>query len=302
MNDAARLTGMVGSLLPQLPEARADALALLSGASREPVMVRGVPSFAPRFADESYSGFNTEQIEAMVALQNGNFYWEGRNALIAWAVRAYFPGARRVLDVGCGTGYVTEAIANALPKAYIYGSDVFTDCIQHAQRRMAGRAFLMHLDAEDLPFTHCFDLVTSFDVLEHIAHDEAALAQLARSLRPGGGMLHIVPQHPWLWCPADTAAGHERRYRVGEIRHKIEALGLRVIADTSLMSFLLPAMAASRWYSRLRNSYNFDQEYAISPWLNRFMGHVLGLEVATIKAGARWPLGGSRMIAAVMDR
>ena len=95
-------------------------------------------------------------------------------------------------------------------------------------------------------------MVGAFDVIEHISEDEEALAQLRRAVRPGGGVLVTVPQHPRLWSPADDYGEHKRRYRRRELVEKVSAAGLEIERITSFVSLLLPAMIASRFLDRRR--------------------------------------------------
>ena len=69
-----------------------------------------------------------------------------------------------------------------------------------------------------LPFTDgAFDLVTSFDVLYHrwVTDDRAAVAELARVLRPGGLLFVRVPALRLLWGAHDEAVLSRHRYRRG---------------------------------------------------------------------------------------
>src|SRR5204863_7401731 len=99
-------------------------------------------------------------------------------------------------------------------------------------------------DARALPYRDAFDLVGAFDVLEHIDEDEAVLAEMAAATRRGGGVLITVPQHPWLWSEADDHAHHRRRYSRSALIDKVRSAGLRPVAVTSFVTFLLPVMAA----------------------------------------------------------
>ena len=73
------------------------------------------------------------------------------------------------------------------------------------------------------------------------------MAEVARALRPGGGFVLSVPQHPALW----SRAGRARRStsaatpRAG-LRRKVEAAGFEIVRMTSFVSLLLPMMFASR--------------------------------------------------------
>ena len=66
---------------------------------------------------------------------------------------------------------------------------------------------------EQLPWPSAtFDLITCLDVIEHIADDRVALAELRRVCKPGGFMLLTVPAYQALWSLHDDANHHYRRY------------------------------------------------------------------------------------------
>ncbi len=69
-------------------------------------------------------------------------------------------------------------------------------------------------DARELPMrTGSLDLVTAFDVLEHIEEDYLAAAEITRVLRPGGAALIAVPADMALWSAHDEAVNHVRAVR-----------------------------------------------------------------------------------------
>jgi SAM-dependent methyltransferase len=72
------------------------------------------------------------------------------------------------------------------------------------------------------------DLIFTFNVLEHIADDRAALQLLADKLRPGGKLLVYVPAHRILFTAMDRKVGHLRRYHRGELTTLVTAAGLRI--------------------------------------------------------------------------
>jgi SAM-dependent methyltransferase len=73
-----------------------------------------------------------------------------------------------------------------------------------------------------------FDLLFSFEVLEHIADDAAALRDWMRLLRPGGRVLLSVPAHAKKWTATDIWAGHVRRYDRADFVRLAESAGIRV--------------------------------------------------------------------------
>ncbi|HXC17167.1 MAG TPA: class I SAM-dependent methyltransferase, partial [Holophagaceae bacterium] len=177
----------------------------------EPKQVDGFTAFAPDM-EACAPSYPLGAHEELHQLEDGHFWFEGRNRLILWAIRRYFPDAARLLEIGCGTGFVLRGIRDALPSAEVSGSEIFTSGLSYASHR-AGGAALFQMDARRIPFRNHFDLIGAFDVIEHIEDDEAVLSEMLRALRPGGGVLLTVPQHRWLWSPVDVFAGHARRYR-----------------------------------------------------------------------------------------
>lgn len=103
-----------------------------------------------------------------------------------------FRGDERVLDVGCGDGYVTRVIASRLPDGSVVGVDASPRMIQVARSRPdppgADVRFLV-ADARDLPFAGEFDLVVSFNALHWVADQVTALTAIARTLRADGRVI-----------------------------------------------------------------------------------------------------------------
>ena len=84
-----------------------------------------------------------------------------------------------------------------------------------------------------------------------------------RAVRPAGGVLLTVPQHPWLWSNTDEVALHVRRYQSGELERKVQAAGFRILFSASYTALLLPLMAASR-FRRMSKSDSLYREFELS--------------------------------------
>ncbi|MFI5023548.1 MAG: class I SAM-dependent methyltransferase [Alphaproteobacteria bacterium] len=278
-----------------------DAVDLLSSAARLPVLAEGFPTFAPELLDVHPTAFSAAEIELMERHQRTSFYWIARNRTIAWLVRRYFADARMVLDIGCGSGYVTQALVDNLPEARIYATEASIEGLRAAARKLENRVFMLHIDARDIPFEGNFDLITSFDVLEHIDDDQSVLESIYRALRPGGGVLHFVPQHPALFSPADDASHHFRRYRLTELQGKLRSAGFRVVFSTSFVFWLFPIFAASRVKARLTSRYSVEAEHEQPRWLSSILNGVQAMELALLKCGISYPVGVSRAVVAVRD-
>jgi hypothetical protein len=112
-------------------------------------------------------------------------------------------------------------------------------------------------------------------------------------------VLLTVPQHPSLWSEYDARAGHLRRYRARELGAKVVEAGLEIARMTSFVALLLPLMVLSRRAQRSPGAgYDPLAELRLAPWLNRALEAALGAERALIRAGVRFPAGGSLLVAA----
>ena len=263
-----------------------------------PPLIAGFEAYAPALADAS-PGYDPAHFEMLAGLEATNFWFQARNELILWAFRKFFPRARSYLEVGCGTGFVLGAIAEAFPQMQVQGSEIFVEGLGFAKQRV-GKARLFQMDAKQVPYREAFDVIGAFDVIEHIDDDERVLAQMHQALKPGGGILLTVPQHMWLWSSQDDAAHHVRRYTRAELVGKVEAAGFKVAWTTSFVSLLLPAMLASRLGKRGPAAADDDifSEFRISRALNAALLAMMRVELFLVRLGIRFPLGGSRILAA----
>lgn len=262
-----------------------------------PDLRHGHYSFTPDLA-ESSDGFDAEYFAPLARLEAGHFWFRSRNRLLIWVLRRYFPHANSVLEIGCGTGFVLAGIQREFPDLLLSGSELFSEGLSHARKRLPG-VTLLQMDARHIPFESEYDVIGAFDVLEHIEDDETVLVQMCRATKPGGGMILTVPQHRFLWSVVDEYSFHQRRYSRRELVAKVERAGLEIVRTTSFVSFLLPLMMLSR-VKRRKAEADFDPaaELEVNPILNVLLEGVLGVERALIRKGFSLPAGGSLLLVA----
>ncbi len=257
----------------------------------------GFVAFAPELAAQN-DGFNPELFERYAAVEAGHFWFVGRNSVLKDCMKKHFPDAKNILEIGCGTGFVLSNTRNIYPDAGLSGSDIFTEGLAYAKQRVPS-ATLFQMDACHIPFKSEFDLIGSFDVLEHIDDDSAALSQIFQACKPGGGVVLTVPQHRWLWSCTDDYAHHKRRYTRKELCDRVTQAGFEVAYVSSFVCLLLPLMLVSRLLQKSDAAADqMDAGFKIGKLTNKLLSAVMSVERALIQVGVTFPLGGSLLLVA----
>src|SRR5687767_5056473 len=132
-----------------------------------------------------------------------------------YAFAARLARGRRVLDAACGEGYGSALLARGA--ASVLGIDISADAVAHATARYAQRPKLRFEagDAtalDDLPAAS-FDLIVSFETLEHVEAQERMLDGFARLLAPDGALVLSSPDKRTY----SEAAGFRNEYHVREL-------------------------------------------------------------------------------------
>ncbi len=113
------------------------------------------------------------------------------------AVRPDAPGAR-VCELGFGSGWLLEEIARAFPEALLYGLDLSAEYTRLAWLKLGARARISRGDMEAIPFADAaFDVVVTCWTLYFMPDVDAALAEIKRTIRPGGRLVAatVAPDH-----------------------------------------------------------------------------------------------------------
>ncbi len=174
-----------------------------------------------------------------------DYWWyQARSALLRTALGRYAAGAASALDLGSADGPSVAWFRETVP--HTASLDIDPRGLGHNGICGSGLA---------LPFADgSFDVVSAFDVIEHLEPEETALAQIHRVLRPGGVLLLSVPAYQWAWTDHDVANGHHRRYTRPRARAAVQQAGFTVERATYAFTSVFPAFVAERMVRRLRSS------------------------------------------------
>jgi ubiquinone/menaquinone biosynthesis C-methylase UbiE len=145
------------------------------------------------------------------------------------------PG-HRVLEVGCGQGHLTKALAQR-------GVDIVGIDANPRAPEVSGNGLVRHMQAESLGFgDETFDFIFSVHAIEHIPPLEEALAEMVRVLKPGGRILFIYPAEPIRGMyaiptsvilhgtPFKARQVHCHKLSPSKVREMFEPMGLRETA------------------------------------------------------------------------
>ncbi len=178
--------------------------------------------------------------------QHGSAFWDVQGpyrtlhqinpARLQFVERFVVLSGLRVLDVGCGGGILSEALAER--GATVVGIDLAESALQAAETHRAGQAVEYRLESsrDAVARGEVFDVVTCMEMLEHVADPAAVLRDIHAVLKPGGWaffstinrtlkarlgavyaaeyLLHLVPQgthqYDWFIKPAELSRMAER--------------------------------------------------------------------------------------------
>lgn len=145
----------------------------------------------------------------------------------------------KLLDVGCGAGDFLDAFAYYLPKLKLTGVDISKKAITEAKKRKI-KADFKAASAEKLPFgAEVFDIVTCFDVVEHVRYPAKMLNEIARVLKKGGIFHTFIPAENNFFSPEgflikvgwrakEIYGGHPQHYSYPEIKLMLAKSGFSV--------------------------------------------------------------------------
>lgn len=164
--------------------------------------------------------------------------WEtARLKALAAILRPHLFEKIKVLDVGCGDGFISTGLFSRLKAKKITAVDINLSDEQLQEFNQVADDITY---TREIPDNAQFDLVLLLDVLEHVKDDAGFLAGIVdNQLQRSGRILITVPAFQSIYGQHDVNLGHYRRYRIQELKSLAESAGLCIISSGYLFASLL---------------------------------------------------------------
>ena len=215
--------------------------------------------------------------ESMARVEREHWWFKGRRNIVLEAITRHVGApVGRILDVGCGTGAMSEALTSL---GEVWACDSSPEALKH----VVSSPLLKAMDASSLlaapSHRESFDLITFFDVIEHFADDGDLLRRYLDLLKPGGTVVITVPAFALFWGHHDVVSGHHRRYTMGSLESLAREAGLVPLRSFYFNSLLSPLVLAARVLGRMRAAKPSDGDLSLPhPLLNHLLYSIFSAE------------------------
>lgn len=234
-----------------------------------------------------------ELYERFFVAEETHWWFRARRRILASVMESLqLSENAEIVDFGCGTGGMMQVLAR-------FGRVTGVDDAPLAREYCARRGFSSVLTPEAWADTnHTYDVITAFDVVEHVDDDVDLLDRLRQRLGVGGHLVVTVPAYQWLWSEFDEMNHHRRRYTRGRLEKTLGRAGFMVERSSYFQSLLFPPMALVRLLDKIRPSgAGADPQEALDRWfrigaLNGFLEAIFASERHWLRYG-RFPFGSS---------
>ncbi len=243
---------------------------------------------------------NPAEFENIARAEDEMWWFAGmRKILEAWIGRLPDSKFGRVLEGGCGTGYMSNWLAGR------YGWKMFPVDLDYAGLsfgRTSGVPRMVQTDISRLPYADgAFDAVVSLDVLVHFPRGEVATAieEFYRVLKPGGKLILRVSALDALRSRHSIFAHERQRFTRPRIVEAVGGAGFEVLDSSYANSLLLPvAWFKFRIWEELTQQEAQSGVEVPNALLNHMLTCPLAFESFWLRRGGRFALGQSILVLA----
>jgi 2-polyprenyl-3-methyl-5-hydroxy-6-metoxy-1,4-benzoquinol methylase len=266
-------------------------------------IIDGIKSYSPNVAKD-YSDYPEIGFDITDKNAKSSFWVSSRNRLFKKLIYANCQKKTRFLEIGCGIGDFIKEI-NSSKNFEVTGSEIYINGLKIAKKNLPHIEFIQY-DVSQGYINKKYNLIASFDVLEHIEDDIAALNNINLMLNKNGRLIISVPQHMFLWSQLDELVNHKRRYSRKELISKLRSNGFDIIYTTSFLFTLFPLMLVQRLFDKKEKAikdaesekYALEKRVIFPNVLNFIFDAFMRIDEFLISTGVSLPFGGTLVVVA----
>lgn len=222
---------------------------------------------------------NNSLLQEMYEMESDYWWHKGKRLHVFSIMKKFGRRKPKVLDVGCGTGYLLKELSRY---SQAYGLDKSKRSLSFCSKRGLKKIYNIDIERDTFPNVK-FDIITALDVIEHIKDDKKAMINISKSLKKGGVVIVTTPAFEKLWSYWDVEVGHYRRYSTKEIKKLFRESGFTIAyMRFTNISIFVPALMI-RMIKEKFNPHNSKQHSSdfikVPNFINALLYLILKIEM-----------------------
>ncbi|GAA4408687.1 class I SAM-dependent methyltransferase [Nibrella viscosa] len=215
-------------------------------------------------------------------IERVHWWFKARRGILDSILSAFVPKkASNCLDIGSGPAINAIMLKRHAQRLTLLEPSI--EGVTMAKENLPEATIIHGFFPQDRPDAK-YELITAFDVIEHIEDDKSAITAIAGMLQPNGITVITVPAYNWLWSEHDDVVHHKRRYTKDGLQELMESSGL-VVEKISYFNFLLfLPISAARFLLRASKKKREATDFSLTPsFINIPLQYIFSLERYLLK-------------------
>ncbi len=215
-----------------------------------------------------------EMHQKITEVERNHWWYRARRNILIDFLKGHLPSGRKILDLGCGTGFLLEELNH-----WGEGWGIEASPIARAACKESSVPRVFAPDEFRRGERQTFDIVCLFDVLEHVENEEAFFQEWSNCFHSETKLVVSVPAFPLLWGNHDEASGHYRRYTRKTLHKTLGKCGYHEVKGTYFNTLLFPLVLGSRTSERFRRKKIPHGDLDLpGRWANETLYRIFSLE------------------------